>query len=182
MSQASKDCVNRTETDFLTFGPGVGIEFGYKNDDLAFGFPNGLGPEVTAMKEAGVDFISTCIDLNSVLVLEQELERQGMSDVVVALPQGYADAEFISTNAALFEGDIMGVPYRPFEADPGDSDIQDDARRDRGQRHPAQRLRDAGLVQRHSSPPRASSPPARSSTGPASSPPPTRSPTGPPRA
>jgi hypothetical protein len=76
------------------------------------------------MKEAGVDFISTCIDQSSVLVLETELERQGMSDVVVALPQGYADAEFISTNAALLEGDILGVPYRPFEADPGDSNIQ----------------------------------------------------------
>jgi branched-chain amino acid transport system substrate-binding protein len=124
VSQASKDCVNRTESDFLTFGPGVDIGFGYKNDDLPFGFPNGLGPEVTAMKEAGVDFISTCIDQNSVLILEQELERQGMGDVVVALPQGYADAEFISTNAALLEGDIMGVPYRPFEADPGDSNIQ----------------------------------------------------------
>ena len=92
MSQASKDCVNRTETDFLTFGPGAGVEFVYKNDDLPFGFPNGLGPEVTAMKEAGVDFITTCIDQNSVLVLEQELERQGMGDVVVALPQGYSDS------------------------------------------------------------------------------------------
>ncbi len=124
VSQASKDCVNRTERDFGTFGPGAGVEFVYKNDDLPFGFPNGLGPEVTAMKEAGVDFITTCIDASSVLILEQELERQGMGDVVVALPQGYADTEFVSTNAALLEGDILGVPYRPFEADPGDSNIQ----------------------------------------------------------
>ena len=124
VSQASKDCVNRTERDFGTFGPGAGVEFVYKNDDLPFGFPNGLGPEVTAMKEAGVDFITTCIDASSVLILEQELERQGMGDVVVALPQGYSDTEFVSTNAALLEGDILGVPYRPFEADPGESNIQ----------------------------------------------------------
>ena len=76
------------------------------------------------MKDAGVDFISTCIDQNSVLILEQELERQGMGDVVVALPQGYADAQFVSDNAALLEGDILGVPYRPLEADPGDSGVQ----------------------------------------------------------
>ncbi len=76
------------------------------------------------MKDAGVDFITTCIDQSSVLILEQELERQGMGDVVVVLPQGYSDTEFVSANAALLEGDIMGVPYRPIEADPGDSNIQ----------------------------------------------------------
>ena len=85
VSQASKDCVNRTEADFASYGPGAGVEFVYKNDDLPFGFPNGLGPEVTAMKEAGVDFISTCIDQSSVLILEAELERQGMGDVVTWL-------------------------------------------------------------------------------------------------
>ena len=124
VSQASKDCVDRTELEFQTWGPDAGVEFVYKNNDLPFGFPNGLGPEVTAMKDAGVDFISTCIDQNSVLILEQELERQGMGDVVVALPQGYADAQFVSDNAALLEGDILGVPYRPLEADPGDSGVQ----------------------------------------------------------
>jgi len=124
ISQASKDCVDRTEAEFGVWGPDAGVEFVYKNNELPFGFPNGLGPEVTAMKAAGVDFISTCIDQNSVLVLEQELERQGMGDVVVALPQGYSDAEFVATNADLLEGDILGVPYRPIEADPGDSGIQ----------------------------------------------------------
>ncbi len=118
VSQASKDCVNRTERDFAKYGPTAGVEFVYKNDDLPFGFPNGLGPEVTAMKQAGVDFVTTCIDQNSVIVLEQELERQGMSDVVVVLPQGYSDTAFVSSNAALLEGDIMSVAYRPIEADP----------------------------------------------------------------
>ncbi len=117
VSQASKDCVNRAESEFNRWGPDAGMEFVYKNDDLPFGFPNGLGPEVTAMKAAGVDYVTTCIDQNSVLVLEQELERQGMSNVKVALPQGYSDTEFVSTNATLFEGNIMGVPYRPLEAD-----------------------------------------------------------------
>jgi branched-chain amino acid transport system substrate-binding protein len=118
VSQASKDCVNRAESEFLRWGPDAGLEFVYKNDDLPFGFPNGLGPEVTAMKEAGVDYVTTCIDQNSVLVLAQELERQGMSDVKIQLPQGYSDTEFVSTNASLLEGDIMGVPYRPLEAEP----------------------------------------------------------------
>ena len=125
VSQASKDCVNRTEAEYAVFGADAGVEFVYKNDDLPFGFPNGLGPEVTAMIEAGVDYISTCVDQGSVLILEQELERQGMGEtVVVALPQGYSDTEFLATNAELLEGNILSVGYRPFEADPGNSNIQ----------------------------------------------------------
>ena len=148
VSQASKDCVNRTEADFAKYGPGAGVEFVYKNDDLPFGFPNGLGPEVTAMKDAGVDFITTCIDQSSVLILEQELERQGMGDVVVVLPQGYSDTEFVSANAALLEGDIMGVAVPAVRGRPGRLQHPDDARRVRGQRHPGQRLRHPGLVRR----------------------------------
>jgi hypothetical protein len=117
VSQASKDCVDRTEKEVKQWSATSGVEFVYKNNDLPFGFPNGLGPEVTAMKAAGVDFVSTCIDQNSVLILEQELERQGMGDVVVALPQGYGDTEFLSNNAALLEGDILMTAYLPFEAD-----------------------------------------------------------------
>lgn len=122
VSQASKDCVANNEATFAKWGPDAGVEFVYSNDDLAFGFPNGLGPEVTAMKEAGVDFIVTCIDQNSAITLEQELERQGMGgDVTVVLPQGYGDDEFISANAALLEGNMLGTAFRPIEADPGNT-------------------------------------------------------------
>ena len=61
----------------------------YVNDNLAFGLPNGIGPEVTAMKDAGVDFVSTCIDLNGMKTLAQELQRQGMDDVVLYHPNTY---------------------------------------------------------------------------------------------
>jgi len=116
VSQASKDCVDRAETELNQLGPDVGVEFVYKNNELPFGFPNGLGPEVTAMKELGVDIVTLCIDQTSAIVLEQELRRQGMDDVVVVLPQGYGDDEYFETNADLLEGDIIGVPYRPIEA------------------------------------------------------------------
>ncbi len=121
VSQASKDCVANKEAAFDTWGPAVGIEFVYANDLLEFGLPNGVAPEVTAMGEAGVDFILTCIDQNSAVLIEQELERQGMTDVTMVLPQGYGDDEFISTNAELLEGDLLGTQFRPLEADPGDT-------------------------------------------------------------
>jgi branched-chain amino acid transport system substrate-binding protein len=93
------------------------VSFGYLNDELAFGFPAGVGPEVTAMGNAGVNYIATCIDQTSVLTLEQELHRQGMADVVVSLPQGYGDDEYLSANADLLEGDVLSLVYRPVEAD-----------------------------------------------------------------
>jgi len=123
VSQASKDCVTATEENFDKYGPGVGVEFVYANSELAFGFPNGVGPEVTAMKDAGVDFISTCIDQTSVVTLKQEMQRQGMEATVV-LPQGYGDDEFLQNNADLLEGDILSVRYRPFEAEAGDSQLE----------------------------------------------------------
>ena len=109
VSQASKDCVAGTEKAFDQWGPDVGIEFVYANDTLPFGLTNGLGPEVTAMKEAGVDFITLCIDQNGALTLEQELNRQGMADIPVLLPQGYGDTEFVEANAELLEGDVLSL-------------------------------------------------------------------------
>ncbi len=119
VSQASKDCVAGHALSFAKWGPAVGIEHVYANGELPFGLPNGLGPEVTAMKDLGVDFVLTCVDSNGALTLEQELERQGMGDIVVSLPQGYSDTEFAASNADLLEGDLMSVFFRPFEADPG---------------------------------------------------------------
>ena len=121
VSQASKDCVANKQAAFEQWGPAVGIEFVYANDLLEFGLPNGVAPEVTAMKDAGVDFILNCIDQNSALMIEQELERQGMGDVTMVLPQGYGDTEFITTNAALLEGDLLATQFRPLEANPGDT-------------------------------------------------------------
>ena len=71
------------------YGDDTGLEVGYINDDLAFGLPNGIGPEVTAMKDAGVDFIVGCLDLNGMKTLAQELERQGMGDVPMYHPNTY---------------------------------------------------------------------------------------------
>ena len=118
VSQASKDCVKGHADAFAKWGPAVGIEQVYSNAELPFGLPNGLGPEVTAMKEAGVDFVLTCVDSNGALTLEQELERQGMGDIPIVLPQGYSETAFVSTNADLLEGDLMSVFFHPFEADP----------------------------------------------------------------
>jgi len=116
VSENSKDCTASTADSFELFAEDTGVELAYENDDLEYGLPNGIGPEVTAMKEAGVDFISTCIDLNGMKSLAQELERQGMDDVVLLHPNTY-DQRFVEEAGSLFEGDVVGVQFRPFEAE-----------------------------------------------------------------
>ena len=124
VSQNSKDCANATSMSdrARTASDTGGTEVVYTNDSLAFGLPNGIGPEVTAMKEAGVDMVMTCIDLNGMKSLAQELERQGMDDVVLYHPNTY-NQDFVAAAGDLFEGDYVGVGFRPFEADDSGSQL-----------------------------------------------------------
>ena len=66
------------------------------NDNMAYGLPNGVGPEVTQMIDADVDFIATCMDLNAMLTLAQELERQGVRDQIIMLHPNSYNAEFVA--------------------------------------------------------------------------------------
>jgi len=118
IAQASKDCVAGQVASIEEHGPDLGIEVAYANDELPYGLPNGIAPEVTAMKEADVDLVLTCLDGNAATSLAQELQRQGMEDVVVAQPgERYGTPAFFEQAGDLFEGDVTTVVFRPFEAD-----------------------------------------------------------------
>jgi ABC-type branched-subunit amino acid transport system substrate-binding protein len=86
--------------------------------------PNGIAPQVSEMKAAGVDFIATCMDINGMVSLAQELERQGMGDVVLSHPNSY-NQEIVAENAAIWEGDFVNVSFRPFEADAAGTGLED---------------------------------------------------------
>lgn len=124
VSENSKVCAQSMAASFEMYQDDTGVDLAYANDDLAFGLPNGIGPEVTAMKEAGVDFIATCIDLNGMKTLAQELQRQGMDDVVLYHPNTY-NQDFVRDAGDLFEGDVVAVQFRPFEADTGGTALGD---------------------------------------------------------
>lgn len=116
ISENSKVCTNSVAASFDLYADDTGVDTAYVNDDLDYGLPNGIGPEVTKMKEAGVDFISSCIDLNGMKKLAQELARQNMDDVVLFHPNTY-NQSFVAEAGDLFEGDIVSVQFLPFEAD-----------------------------------------------------------------
>lgn len=115
-TENSKVCAQTNGDSVDLYSDDLGIETAYVNDELDYGLPGGIAPEVTAMREAGVDFIATCLDLNAALSLAQELERQGMGDVPMYHPNTY-DQAFVAANAELFEGDIVGTLTRPLESE-----------------------------------------------------------------
>jgi len=89
---------------------------------MAYGLPNGAGPEVTEMKNAGVDMVFGCFDLNTTKTIAQEMQRQDMGDVPIVHRNSY-DAKFVADNAAVFEGDIVLASVRPLESSVGDSTL-----------------------------------------------------------
>jgi branched-chain amino acid transport system substrate-binding protein len=116
VDQSSQQCANGSAATFEEIGDEVGAQSVYVNDSLDFGLPNGIAPQVTAMKDAGVDFIVGCLDLNGMKTLAQELERQGMGDVPMYHLNTY-NQEFVREAGDLFEGDLVLAQFLPFEAE-----------------------------------------------------------------
>lgn len=114
-TENSKVCAQSAAASVERYAEDIGAEVVYVNDELDYGLPGGIAPEVTAMKQLGVDFISTCLDLNAALTLAQELARQGMGEVTMYHPNTY-DHAFVAANAEVFEGDIVITLVRPLES------------------------------------------------------------------
>lgn len=113
VSENSKLSAQNAKKSFETYAPDIKV--GFFDDALAFGLPNGIAPQVSKMKEAGVQMVVTGIDLNGMKTLGEELKKQGMDDVVMVHPNTY-NADFVKANADIFEGDLVTVPFVPFEA------------------------------------------------------------------
>jgi len=115
VSENSKVCTQAVADSIDLYSAEIGAEMAYFNDSLGYGLPNGIAPEVTRMKELGVDFISTCMDLNAMKTMAQELARQGMGDVVLYHPNTYNHL-FVAEAGELFDGDFVSPQFMPFEA------------------------------------------------------------------
>jgi hypothetical protein len=115
VSENSKLCASANKRSLAKYHDAVDAEVVYLNDNLPFGLPNGVGPEVSAMKKAGVQLVLACLDLNGMKTIAQELQRQGMDDVILYHPNTY-NQSFVKEAGSLFEGDIVSSGFRPFEA------------------------------------------------------------------
>jgi ABC-type branched-subunit amino acid transport system substrate-binding protein len=115
VSPNSKACAQANKASIEKYSNDIGgTKFVYLNDNLAFGLQNGVAPEVSAMKKAGVDLVITCIDLKGDKTIATEMGRQGMGDVPMFHPDLY-DQAFVKEAADVFEGDYVSVAFRPLE-------------------------------------------------------------------
>jgi ABC-type branched-subunit amino acid transport system substrate-binding protein len=110
VADESKKCADGAKASFEKFAPGVKVGFFDKNIQYA---QADLSAQVAAMKDAGVDIVTTCMDARETLVLAKEMDKQGLK-AVQNLPNGY-DAKFIADNAKYFEGSFVEPQYVPFE-------------------------------------------------------------------
>jgi ABC-type branched-subunit amino acid transport system substrate-binding protein len=117
IAQQSKDCAKGIQNSFAKYPT---AKVAYFDDALNYAQP--LGPQVTAMKQKGVTLVMTCVDLNESFTLGKEMQKQGMQ-AVQSLPNGY-DANFVSKNAALLEGDIVTLGVVALEVTPQLPEVQ----------------------------------------------------------
>ncbi|MGZ6930916.1 MAG: ABC transporter substrate-binding protein [Acidimicrobiia bacterium] len=108
----SKKCAQGVQKSFDKF---PSAKIGFYTDSLSFGDVD-FSVEVSKMKDAGVDFITTCMDTNGVLNIAKEARKQGL-EAIQYLPNGY-DQQFMKANGQFFEGSIVRVPFVPYEASP----------------------------------------------------------------
>ena len=86
MSQSAQ-CADGIKNSFDKFGSIVGAQVAFTDQSLSYGVAD-LSVQVSKMKDAGVDFVLTCMDTNGVVTLAKEMKKQGLKAPQV-LPNGY---------------------------------------------------------------------------------------------
>ncbi len=123
-SENSKVCAEGTRDSIEHYSAeagGMTVEF--FDTSIEFGLSGGVAPQVSEMKDKGVDFIFTCLDLNGMRTIAQEMVKQDYRDQVTMYHPNTYNHEFVAANADLFEGDLVFVQFVPFEAEI-DSELQ----------------------------------------------------------
>ncbi|MGZ4693155.1 MAG: ABC transporter substrate-binding protein [Acidimicrobiales bacterium] len=118
----SADCADGTTASFDKYGSMTDSSVAFVDKSLAYGTAD-LSVQVSKMKEAGVDFVATCMDTNGVVTLAKEMKKQGL-DAVQSLPNGY-DHQLLSEFGDLFEGSYVRTDFTQFELDDKPQGLQD---------------------------------------------------------
>lgn len=94
----------------------AGLKVGYLNASFPFGSTN-VGPEVLAMKNAGVDGFTATVDPNTGFALISGLRQSGDNVKVALLPTGYGGDLLQAGPGALQsgQGDYFSLSFEPVE-------------------------------------------------------------------
>lgn len=106
----SVDCAKGVRAAFEKW-PSASVAF--EDDALSFGVTD-FSVQVGKMKDAGVDFVSTCMDTSGVVNLQKEMKKQSL-DAKQVLYNAY-NPEFIASFGDLFEGSYLLPWAQPNES------------------------------------------------------------------
>jgi branched-chain amino acid transport system substrate-binding protein len=118
----SADCAAGVENSIDEYGDTTGTELAYRDTSLSYGVSD-LSVQVSAMKDAGVDLVTTCMDTNGVVTLAREMRQQRL-DAVQWLPNAY-DHDFVAEFGDLFEGSYVRTDFVQWEVDDPPPGLED---------------------------------------------------------
>ena len=118
----SADCADGTAASFEKFGLQTDSSVAFVDKSLAYGTAD-LSVQVSKMKDAGVDLVTTCMDTNGVVTLAKEMKKQQLK-AVQYLPNGY-DHQFLSEFGDLFEGSYVRTDFVQWEVPDKPQGLQD---------------------------------------------------------
>jgi branched-chain amino acid transport system substrate-binding protein len=110
----SAQCAAGVQESFERYAEPGSAQVAFADTSLAFGTTD-LSVQVSRMKEAGVDLVTTCMDLQGVVTLAREMNRQSL-DAVQHLVNAY-DQELLSEYSDLFQGSYVLTYFTPFEVE-----------------------------------------------------------------
>lgn len=108
------DCATGVERAFEQHAEPGSAEVVFSDKSLAFPATD-LSVQVSQMSDADVDFVITCIDLQGVVTLAREMNRQSL-DAAQYLVNAY-DQELLDEFGDLFEGSYAMTFFSPFEVE-----------------------------------------------------------------
>lgn len=109
----SADCADGVRNSFKKYGKEAGASLAFIDKSLSFGVAD-LSVQVSKMKNAGVDLVTTCMDTNGVVSLAKEMKKQQLK-AVQSLPNAY-DHDLLDEFGDLFEGSYVRTDFVQFEA------------------------------------------------------------------
>jgi branched-chain amino acid transport system substrate-binding protein len=115
----SADCATGVERSFERYTEPGSAELVFSDTSLSYGTTD-LSVQVAQMRDQGVDFVMTCMDLQGIVTLAREMNRQSV-DAVQYIVNGY-DHELIAEFGDLFQGSYVETNFVSFEVeDPPES-------------------------------------------------------------
>jgi ABC-type branched-subunit amino acid transport system substrate-binding protein len=104
----SVSCGDGQEKSYKKYG----LDLAYRSTGLNFGFTD-ISGEIAKMRSAGVQFLSTCMDLDGNVAAAKAIKQAGLN-VKVYSPQGYDSATPKKYGSAV-DGFYFQTAFRPFE-------------------------------------------------------------------